>query len=526
MVRQARLVPVRPGGLGSGAAAAVGGPAAVDAPAGVDAPVDVRITDGVITAVGPRLPRAAGEEVLEAEGRWAVPGLWDNHVHMGQWAATFGRLNLSAAVSATEVLDLVTAALARRRMSHTSGDRSAAALVGFGFRDALWADRPSLAALDAVAAGTPVVLLSGDVHCGWVSSTARALLGLPAGSQDDGLVRETPWFEALPRLATLPGTTADAGYREALTGAAARGVVGVVDFEFAPNEQAWPERINRGLDLLRVRTGVYPDHLQDVLDRDLRAGMTVLGSRGLVTMGPLKVITDGALNTRTAHCRAPYPVPGDPAHPRGVQAVPPDELEILLHRATEGGLKVAVHAIGDAAVGHALAAFTATGAYGSIEHAQLVTPDDVAMMVRLGVVASVQPAHLLDDRDVADRVWPGRTRHAFAFRDLLDAGVVLALGSDAPVAPLDPWLAMAAAVHRSGDDRAPWHPEQQLTAAEALGASTDRRGTLAVGSAGDVALLDADPLAPSVTPAEAAARLRGMRVAATLVAGRVTHDAR
>lgn len=519
LVRSARLVPVG---------------AAATAP---DAPVDVRITDGAITAVGPHLARAAGEEVLEAQGRWAVPGLWDHHVHMGQWAATFGRLDVSAAASAAAALDLVAAALvgraARSRPGAPSGPNGAdgpggpsAPLVGFGFRDALWADRPSLAALDAVAAGTPVVLISGDVHCGWVSSAARALLGLPGGVDDDGLVRETPWFEALPRLAALPGTAPDEGYREALTGAAARGVVGVVDLELAPNHRAWPERIGRGLDQLRVRTGVYADHLEDVLAWEIRTGVPLLGSRGLVTMGPLKIITDGALNTRTAHCRAPYPVPGDPAHPHGVQAVPPAELEHLLHRATEGDIAVAVHAIGDAAVGHALAAFAATGARGSVEHVQLVSPEDVAAMARLGVVASVQPAHLLDDRDVAEQVWAGRTGRAFAYRDLLDAGVTLALGSDAPVAALDPWLAMAAAVHRSGDDRAPWHPEQQLTPAQALAASTDGRGTLAVGSVGDIALLDADPLAPAATTAEAAARLRAMPVAATVLAGRVTHDAR
>ena len=78
------------------------------------------------------------------------------------------------------------------------------------------------------------------------------------------------------------------------------------------------------------------------------------------------------------------------------------------------------------------------------------------------MTASVQPAHVLDDRDVADRIWAGRTDRAFAYRTLLDAGVPLALGSDAPVAPLDPWVTIAAAVHRSGDDRPSWHPEQQI----------------------------------------------------------------
>ncbi|MFH5824851.1 amidohydrolase [Georgenia sp. AZ-5] len=487
------------------------------APAGPAAgPVDLRVVDGAVTAVGPRLERAPGEELLEAEGRWVIPGLWDHHVHLGQWAGTSGRLDVSAARSAAEVVALV-----RERLA-THPDRRA--LVGFGFRDALWPDVPSLAALDAVAGALPVVLVSGDVHCGWLSSAARASLGLPPAGDDDGLVRETPWFDALGRVPALTGAVPDRGYAEALERAAAMGIVGLTELEFGANELAWPERIARGLDLVRVRTGVYPDRLEEVLAAGLRTGAPLPGARGLATMGPLKIISDGALNTRTAHCRAPYPEPGDPGHPHGQQSVPAADLERLLRRAAAGGLAVAVHAIGDAAVALALDALEATGARGSIEHAQLVDPADVPRMAALGVVASVQPAHLLDDRDVAETAWPGRTAHAFPLRELLDAGVTLALGSDAPVAALDPWLAMAAAVHRSADERAPWHPEQQLTAAQALAASTDGRGTPAPGSPADLVLLDADPLAPG-TSAEVAERLRTIPVAATLVAGRLTHRA-
>ena len=144
-------------------------------------------------------------------------------------------------------------------------------------------------------------------------------------------------------------------------------------------------------------------------------------------------------------------------------------------------------------------------------------------MAELGVRASVQPAHLLDDRDVTERCWPERTHRCFAFRSMLAAGVELVLGSDAPVAALDPWLAMSAAVHRTADARAPWHPEQALTAAEALAASTDGQPTLRPGSRGDVVLLDHDPLAPYDDSGEVGAHLREVEVAATFVAGRPTH---
>jgi predicted amidohydrolase YtcJ len=145
-------------------------------------------------------------------------------------------------------------------------------------------------------------------------------------------------------------------------------------------------------------------------------------------------------------------------------------------------------------------------------------------MAELGVRASVQPAHLLDDRDLTELAWPGRAERCFAFRWMLDEGVELALGSDAPVSPLDPWLAIAAAVHRSADDRDPWHGEQALTPAEALAASVDGQPTVGVGSPGDLVLLDADPLATSDDTAATGAALRGMSVALTVVGGRVVHS--
>jgi predicted amidohydrolase YtcJ len=120
----------------------------------------------------------------------------------------------------------------------------------------------------------------------------------------------------------------------------------------------------------------------------------------------------------------------------------------------------------------------------------------------------------MDDRDVADHHWAGRTGRAFAYRSLLDAGAVLELGSDAPVSPLDPWVTIAAAVTRSRDGREPWHPEQRLSLADALRASWGGVSGVAVGGPADLAVLDADPHASD--PDE----LRTLPVHGTVVAGR------
>ncbi len=499
LLRNVRLVPVG------------GGPVA-----GPQGPVDVFVRAGVVTQVGPGLAAPPGVDVHDAAGRWAVPGLWDAHVHLVQWATNAGRLDLSGTRSVEEVLDRVRAHL-------RGGAAAGSGLVhGFGHRPATWAAQPTVAALDAVTGGRPTVLVSADVHSGWLNTAALDQLGL---GRRDGPVIEDEWFAVCARLGTWPALAevAERSVPAAVRAAAGRGVVGVVDMEFAPNVTRWPERVARGVDQLRVRTATYLDGLDAVRAAGLRTGQRLPGGRGLLTMGPLKVIADGSLNTRTACCAEPYADADQLAEPRGRLNVTPDALVALLRRARDAGLGAAVHAIGDAAVTVAVDAFGAAGAAGSIEHAQLVRLADLPRMRALGLTVSVQPAHLLDDRDVAEQCWPDRTGRCFALRAMLGAGLRLVLGSDAPVAPLDPWLAMAAAVHRSGDERAPWHPEQQLTPAEALAASTDGQPTVGVGSLADLALLDADPLAPAGSAREAAAGLRRMHVAATFVAGRPTH---
>lgn len=309
-------------------------------------------------------------------------------------------------------------------------------------------------------------------------------------------------------------------YTDALRAAAARGIVGVVDYEFEPGFSAWPRRYATVGVGVRVRTSTYPRDLDAAIASGVRTGDALATVEGepMVTMGSLKIISDGSLNTRTAACADPYPTGG-----HGVQNVSPADLRDLLGRARAHGLTVALHAIGDAAAAAALDAFAATGAAGTIEHAQLLPAGAPGRMARLGLAASVQPAHLLDDRHVTASVWgPDRARRSFPLRDLADAGVELLMGSDAPVAPLDPWLAVAAAVHRGDPDDPPWFPAQALRPAEALRASTGGRDEVAPGSPADLVLLDADPLAPGA-PAEVARALRAMPVAATWVAGRPLH---
>ncbi len=480
---------------------------------------DVHLRAGAVSAIIPSRPGSgalpAATRVVDLEGRYVIPGLWDEHVHMTQWALASNRLDLSSAGSAREAAAVVGAHIAGDTSTGTGSGAGAPGpvqtLVGVGFRDAIWHDLPSLDLLDGVTRGRPTALISHDLHCVWLNSAAAQQYGMPVDA--GGLLREEPAFALTRELGQLPDAVVDPWVRQAGQAAAARGVVGIVDFEMTWNRDAWLRRISGGFAALRVEAGVYPQDLDRAVAEGLRTGLAVAGSGGLLSVGPLKVLIDGSLNTRTAYCVDPYPNGG-----HGLLTVSEAELLALLVRARQAGFVPAVHAIGDAANQVALDAFEAAGLAGRVEHAQFVRSEDFARFGRLGVTASVQPAHALDDRDAAEANWPGRTDRSFPLRSLLAAGATLALGSDAPVAPLDPWIAMSAATARARlDGRGPWHAEQALTRQEALTASTRGRGRLRVGDPADIAVLDADPL--TVSDAEFAA----MPVAATLVAGRFTY---
>lgn len=464
-----------------------------------DEPVDIHLQSGRIVDIAPAgaLPTRGGS--IDAQGAWVVSGLWDSHVHALQWALASERVALHETTSAAE---------AAARMSSASpladGRR-----IGTGFRDALWPDAPSLEVLDAATGGAPTYLVNADVHSVWLNSAALRREGF---SSPDGVLREDDAFEISKRLNAVEPVHGDRAVLSAGAAAAARGVTGVVDFDMAWNADAWARRVDAGFSSQRVEFAVYPADLTRAIAAGLRSGDPLTDGAGLVRVGPLKVITDGSLGTRTAACTYPYP---DDDSDLGVLNVSPAELVDLLTEATGAGFAAAMHAIGDRAVSSVLDAVTATGATGTIEHAQLVRHADVARIARLGLAASIQPQHALDDRDMVGEFWAEQTALGYPMLSLLQAGVDLRLGSDAPVAPLDPWQAIAAAVHRTDDDREAWHPEERLSLDQALASSV--RGAVRPGERADLVLCGADPRTAS------AGTLGRMPVLVTLLGGRMTH---
>jgi len=201
-----------------------------------------------------------------------------------------------------------------------------------------------------------------------------------------------------------------------------------------------------------------------------------------------------------------------------------------------------VHAIGDAANRRVLDAFLKAREREEarpggpllhrIEHAQLLHTDDIPRFAGLGVVASMQPLHATSDMHAADRLWGKRARYGYAWRSLLDAGALVAFGSDAPVETPHPFAGIHAAVTRQDSENLPeggWYPEERLSVEEAVRAYTESAarsapylrgvtGMLTVGSVADLVVLDRDIF--GVVPSE----IKGARPLVTLVGGRATHD--
>ncbi|TQO21003.1 hypothetical protein FB472_2665 [Rhodoglobus vestalii] len=471
--------------------------------------VDVFIDGGRIAAIEEHntvpaqirndAPARASDDVVDLDGRWIMPGLWDQHVHSSMWAQQSQRLDLSHTTSATEVAVTIATSV----LPHSDG-----LIVGQGFRDALWPDQPTRALLDSAVSDIAVVLVSGDLHSCWLNSLALERFGFY--EHPTGFLREEEAFEVGSALSRVEPEILDVWIRDGAQEAASRGVVGIVDLEMTWQFDNWHRRMLAGFDLFRVRVGVYPRFLERAISEGLATGQQLAP---LLEVGPFKIITDGSLNTRTAYCVEPYPGDGEN---RGVLNIPTDELIDWIRTASDAGFSPAVHAIGDDANRLALDAFEEIGCGGRIEHAQLITEEDFPRFAALGIVASVQPEHAMDDRDVADAYWAGRNDRTIALRALLDAGVKLLMGSDAPVAPLDPWATISAAVSRSRDGREPWHPEQCITVAEALQASV--QSSIAVGEVADIVVTRKNPLDCS------GEELRAMRVDATILDGRFTHN--
>ena len=459
----------------------------------------------------------AGAGVIELGERCLVPGFTDSHVHFPTWSLGLRQARLEGSRSLDEALDRVVAARA--------GVQEGGWLRGLGWREGDWTDAPTREALDRAVPDVPVALMSKDYHSLWVNSAAVAMADAPletAGGvvEPSGILRENSAWAFRDRYVRPTVDEMLEASREGMRVAASRGVVAIHDKDgWLGAFEVFARLLEAGELDVRVWQSFPWDRLDDLRGLGLRSGF----GDDMLRMGYLKGFMDGTLGSATARL-----LDGS-----GVEISSRELLEDVVRRAADAHWPVAVHAIGDGANRAALDAFEATrdvwqavGLRPRIEHAQLLDEADMARFAELGVAASVQFSHAPSDRDLAERLWEGR-QGAYAYRSLLDAGTVLANGSDAPVEELDPLAGIVAGVLRTLDERPAWRPEQAVTVEQALHATCvapawlehaeNRRGTLRPGMLADLVVLSGDPL--TCAPEE----LPELRVVATMVSGRWTY---
>lgn len=468
-----------------------------------------------------------------------VPGLIDAHAHVFELGINQLQADLTGTRSKAEALQRL------REFARTLP--AGQWLVGHGWDQNDWPDArfPEAADLDAEFPERPVWLQRIDGHAGWANGAAMRAAGRELGGdwQPDGgrIVRDakgraTGVFidDAMALVERARPPLAPAAVEQALSlgmqAAVRHGLTGVHDAGVDLDTLRAYQRLgDRGQLPLRITAFAAGDG--DALESLCRDGLYQHPS-GRLKMRTVKLYADGALGSRGAALLKDY---SDERGNRGLLRMSPEAMARAIAKAKRCGVQVATHAIGDRGNREVLDLYAqALGddAAGRdhrwrIEHAQILAPQDLPRLAALHAIASMQPTHATSDMPWAeDRLGPVRINGAYAWRQLRDSGARLALGSDFPVESVDPRLGLFAAATRTdaaGKPLGGWHPEEKLTAYEALrgftldaayaGFAENDVGSLAVGKRADFVVFEQDPLA--VEPQ----RLRELTLLGTYVDG-------
>jgi predicted amidohydrolase YtcJ len=491
-----------------------------------------------------RVAGGPGARVIDLQGKTVLPGFIDAHAHLLGLGNFLRRANLTFATSYDEVIARVVVFGKQAKPGEW--------IQGRGWDQNLWPEKqfPTHEALSRAFPDNPVVLTRVDGHALLANQKAMELAHVDASTPDPegGRILRLPsgapsgvFVDNAQRLIlrALPALSRE-HTRDAVLAAIREcnrwGLTGIDDAGEDPATISVYEELARA-GKYNLRNYVMLSDPGDRAQAALAKGPRSALYDGRLWIRAVKLYADGALGSRGAALLQPYA--DDPGN-TGLLVSSPEHIRAIAELALRRGFQVAVHAIGDRAnrlvldqYDAALRAVPVADHRFRIEHAQVLSPEDIPRFARLGVVPSMQATHQTSDMRWAEqRLGPERIRGAYAWRSLLDTGVVIPNGTDFPVEQVNPLLTFHAAVTRQDPRGAPeggWYPAQRMSREEALRSMTiwaawagfqeSVMGSLAPGKYADFIVLDRDILtAPE-------SEILDARVLATYLGGREVYDA-
>ncbi len=509
----------------------------------------VAVHGGRIVAVGSDAEIAKwigpATKKLDAQGKSVLPGFIDAHVHFSSGGGEISSVQLRDANTPQE--------FARRIGEQAKKLPKGEWMLGGTWDHELWGGTPlpSHDWIDAVTPDTPVFVSRYDGHMAMANALALRLAKITRETKDPpggtivrdkdgnptGLLKDAA-MDLVYRVIPPPSEEQLLRMIHAAMDEARRfGVTSIHDISSTEDVRAYQILAARGELTLRIFCITPLPQWQAPATAGIRAGF----GNDWIHLGGLKGFADGSLGSTTALFEKPYnDAPTISGLPNEMMLPEGHMLEMALG-ADKAGLQLAIHAIGDKANRIMLDIYTEVAKQNGarpdrrwrIEHAQHVRPEDFARFAQLGVIASMQPYHAIDDGRWAEkRIGHERAKTSYAWRTFLDQGVRLAFGSDWTVAPLNPMTGLYAAVTRAtldGKNPGGWFPEQKLKLEEAIQAYTmgsayaefreKEKGSLTSGKLADVVVLDSDLFA---IPPE---RIKDAEVRYTIVGGKVVYEA-